>query len=86
MQSQREFRPAALVTVRAEESRGIDRDQAGTWVHDGAQLISFNECREQREVMVVMPYNWLRRRVGTFFIEPATQKPWEARLTLSSRI
>ena len=78
---------AYLVTVTAEQSGGIDKDPVGTWLHDGAQLISFSECRAQQEVMVVMPpYTWLRGRLGTFFMEPDTHKPWEARLTLSSRI
>lgn len=88
MQSQREFRSAALVTVTAEESSGIDnKDQSATLLHDGAQLISFSQCRARQEVMVVMPpYTWLRGRLGTFFMEPDTHKPWEARLTLSSRI
>ena len=78
---------AYLVIVTAEQSGGINTDQTGKWLHDGAQLISFSECRGQQEVMLVMPaYTWLRGRLGTFFMEPDTHKPWEARLILSSRI
>jgi hypothetical protein len=37
--------------------------------------------------MLVMPaYTWVRGQLGTFFIEPVAQKPWEARLLLSSMI
>ena len=78
---------AYLAIVTAEQSGGINTDQTGKWLHDGAQLISFSECRGQQEVMLVMPaYTWLRGRLGTFFMEPDTHKPWEARLILSSRI
>lgn len=76
---------AYLVTVTAEQTGGIDKDQAGTWLHSAAHLISFSECREAQEVMLVMPgFSWLRGRLGTFFLEPTAQKPWEARLILAA--
>jgi hypothetical protein len=76
---------AYLVTITAEQTGGIDRAQAGGWLHDGAQLISFSECRGQQEAMVVMPaYSWVRGRLGAFFVEPVAQKPWAARLVLSA--
>lgn len=76
---------AYLVTITAEQSRGINRDQSGGWLHHDAQVISFSASPGQQEVMLVMPaYTWVRGRLGTFFLEPATQKPWEARLILST--
>jgi hypothetical protein len=76
---------AYLVTITAEQSGGINRDQAGGWLHNGAQLISFSECSGQQEVMLVMPpCTWVRGRLGTFFMEPVTHKPWVARLVLST--
>ena len=78
---------AYLVTMTYEQSGGIDKERNGTWLHNGAQLISFSECRDQQEVMVVMPpFSWLRGRLGTFLLEPDTRKPWEARLILSAAI
>jgi hypothetical protein len=78
---------AYLVIVTAEQSGGIEKDKDGAWLHHDVHLISFSECGVRQEVMLVMPpYTWLRGRLGTFFIEPATQKPWEARLILSSTI
>jgi hypothetical protein len=74
-----------LVIVTAEQSGGINKDQAGGWLHHDAQLISFSECRGKQEVMLVMPaFSWVRGRVGTFFMEPVVQRPWEARLVLSA--
>jgi hypothetical protein len=46
---------AYLVTMTHEQSGGIDKDPNGAWLHNSAQLISFSECRDQQEVMVVMP-------------------------------
>jgi hypothetical protein len=78
---------AYLVTITADQSGGINRDQAGAWLHHDAHLISFSECGGQQEVMLVMPaYTWVRGQLGTFFMEPVAQKPGEARLLLSSMI
>jgi hypothetical protein len=78
---------AYLVTVTADQSGGIDRDPSAAWLHPDAQLISFSECREQQEVMLVMPaFAWIRGRLGTFFLEPNAQKPWKARLVLSDSV
>jgi hypothetical protein len=77
---------AYLVTVKADQSGGIDTDKATTWLHADAQLISFSECGQRQEVMLVMPaYAWIRGRLGTFFLEPSRQKQWAARLVLSPR-
>lgn len=76
---------AYLVTVTNEQTGGIDKDKAGEWLHPEAHLISFSECGHDQEVMVVMPaFGWLRGRLGTFFLEPVAQKPWEAHLMLSA--
>ena len=76
---------AYLVILTAEQSGGINRNLAGGWLHRDAVLISLSECREQQEVMLVMPaYTWVRSRLGTFFIEPANQRPWQARLVLTA--
>ena len=78
---------AYLVTITAEQSGGINRDQAGGWLHPEAHLISFSECRGQQEVMLVMPaFSWVRGRLGAFFMEPVIGNPREARLILSSTV
>ena len=75
---------AYLVTVTAEHTGTIDTHEAMPWVHADVQVISFSECRERQEVMLVMPaYAWIRGKMGTFFLEPMRQKSWAARLVLS---
>jgi hypothetical protein len=74
-----------LVILTSEQSGGINKGQVGGWLHHDAHLISFSECREQQEVMLLMPaFSWVRGRLGTFFMEPVAQRPWEARLVLSA--
>ncbi|MFN7995358.1 MAG: hypothetical protein U0Q18_17245 [Bryobacteraceae bacterium] len=78
---------AYLVTITADQSGGIHRDQGCGWLHHDAHLISFSECSGQQEVMLVMPaYTWVRGRLGTFFVEPVAQNPRDARLILSATI
>ena len=78
---------AYLLTITADQSGGINRDQAGGWLHHDAHLISFSECGGQQEVMLLMPaYTWVRGQLGAFFMEPVAQKPPVARLILSSTI
>ena len=74
---------AYLVVVKSEQTGGIAK--RGDWLHSETTLISFSECGADQEVMVVMPpYSWLRGVLGTFFLEPAAARPWEARLVLSA--
>ncbi len=78
---------AYLVTMTADQSGGIHKDPSAVWLHPDAQLISFSECQEQQEVMLVMPaFAWIRGGLGTFFLEPNAQKPWKARLVLSANV
>ena len=78
---------AYLVTITADQSGGINREQAGGWLHHDAHLISFSECGGKQEVMLLMPaYTWVRGRLGTFFVEPVAQNPRDARLILSATI
>ena len=74
---------AYLVVVKSEQTGGIAKRR--DWLHSETTLISFSECGADQEVMVVMPpYSWLRGVLGTFFLEPAAARPWEARLVLSA--
>ena len=76
-----------LVTLTADQSGGINKDPSAAWLHPDAHLISFSECREQQEVMLVMPaFAWIRGGLGTFFLEPDALKPWKGRLVLSANV
>jgi hypothetical protein len=55
------------------------------WKSEGTFLISFSECRDQQEAMLLMPANsWLRTDLGTFVVRPFISWPWSARLQLAS--
>ena len=57
-----------------------DWRSADTW------LISFSECRDQQEAMLLMPaYSWMQTELGRFVLEPEAQRPWVARLVLASQ-
>ncbi len=71
-----------LVVVRPENIGRLDVG-AEAWKSDDALLISFSECCDQQEAMLLMPaYTWLRSALGTFFLEPSVTKPWTAELRL----
>lgn len=77
-------RPDAYsVIVTSEQTGEIATDRE--WLSSDATVISFSEFAGEHEVMVVMPaHGWIRGALGTFFLEPAAQRPWEARLVLST--
>jgi hypothetical protein len=74
-----------LVVVKASEAGRMDVASPG-WRSDNTLLISFSECRNQQEAMLLMPaHGWVRTAVGTFVLEPFKAWPWSARLCLSHR-
>ena len=74
---------AYLVAVTSNETGGVDCHVA--WHHKDVHVVSFSECKDQQEVMLVMPaYTWIRGHVGTFFLEPDRVRPWRGGLILSA--
>ncbi len=74
-----------LVVVKASEAGRMDVANPA-WRSDDTLLISFSECRDKQEAMLLMPaYSWVRTAVGTFVLEPFQAWPWSARLCLSHR-
>lgn len=72
-----------LVVVKACEAGRMDLTTPG-WRSDDTLLISFSECRDQQEAMLLMPtFSSLRTALGTFVLEPFRAWPWSARLCLS---
>jgi hypothetical protein len=71
-----------LVVVKAAE---VGRLGVGlpAWRSEGTLLISFSECRDQQEAMLLMPVgSWLRTSLGKFELRPFVSWPWSARLQL----
>ena len=73
-----------LVVVRSSEIGHLNVGSS-TWRSEGTLLISFSECRNQQEAMLLMPQDgWLRTDVGRFVLQPFISWPWSARLQLES--
>jgi hypothetical protein len=54
-----------------------------TWRSEDSLLVSFSECRDQQEAMLLMPSgSWLRTDLGRFELRPFFNWPWTARLQL----
>ncbi|MHB8527276.1 MAG: hypothetical protein ACYDD2_14110 [Candidatus Acidiferrales bacterium] len=74
-----------LVVVRASEVGRLNV-ASPAWRSEGTLLISFSECRDQQEAMLLMPQaSWLRTDLGRFVLRPFVSWPWSARLQLESR-
>ncbi len=73
-----------LVVVRASEVGHLDIGSPA-WRSEATLLISFSECRDQQEAMLLMPTDsWLRTDLGRFVVRPFVSWPWSARLQLES--
>lgn len=71
-----------LVVVKTCEVGRMDI-ASPSWRSDETVLISFSECRDQQEAMLLMPaYSWLRTELATFVLEPFKAWPWSARLRI----
>jgi len=71
-----------LVVVRSGEVGHLEVG-ALAWRSEGTLLISFSECRDEQEAMLLMPANsWLHTDLGKFMLQPFVSWPWSARLQL----
>ena len=54
------------------------------WRSSDTWLLSFSECAQQQEAMLLMPMgSWIRSDLGRFVLEAAQRRSWMARLVLS---
>ena len=73
-----------LVVVCSSEIGHLDVGSP-SWRSEGSLLISFSECRDKQEAMLLMPADsWLRTDLGRFALTPFISWPWSARLQLES--
>ena len=73
-----------LVVVRSSEVGHLDVGSS-SWRSEGTLLISFSECRDKQEAMLLMPADsWLRTDLGRFVLQPFLSWPWSARLQRES--
>jgi hypothetical protein len=73
-----------LVVVQPELAGTLAVGMAG-WKSPDTWLLSFSECAQQQEAMLLMrAFSWIRSPLGRFVLEPSERQPWMARLVLSS--
>lgn len=72
-----------FVVVRPELTGTLAVGTAG-WRSTDTWLLSFSQCVQQQEAMLLMPaHSWIRSQLGRFVLEPSERRPWIARLVLS---
>ena len=77
-------RPELFLVVVRPELTGILTVGPGDWRSRDTWLLSFSEAANQQEAMLLMPaYGWIRGELGRFELEPASRRPWFARLVLA---
>ena len=71
-----------LVVARQSEIGRLHIGDSG-WKSDNGLLISFSECGDEQECMVLLPAcGWIRSDVGTYILQPVPARRWIARLQL----
>ena len=64
---------------------GALRIGSQNWRSIETWLISFSECRDKQEALLLMPaHGWIETEWGRCVLQPSTQRPWAARLILTS--
>lgn len=73
-----------LVVVKAADVGRLDVGSPA-WRSEGTLLISFSECGDEQEAMLLMPIgSWVRTSIGRFELGPFVSWPWSARLQLQA--
>ena len=76
-------RPDCFLAVVRPELTGALPVGTSEWRSPDTWLLSFSECSQQQEGMLLMPaYGWIRGDLGRFVLEPSERRPWMARLVL----
>jgi hypothetical protein len=77
-------RPDRFFVVVRPELTGTLAVGAAEWRSADTWLLSFSECAQQQEAMLLMPaHSWIKGELGRFVLEPSEQRPWMGRLVLS---
>jgi hypothetical protein len=72
-----------FVVVRPEMTGVLAVGKTG-WRSPDTWLLSFSECAQQQEAMLLMPaYGWIEGGLGRFVLETSGRRPWMGRLVLT---
>lgn len=77
-------RPDRFFVVVRPELTGTLAVGTAEWRSPDTWLLSFSECAQQQEAILLMPaHSWIKGELGRFVLEPSGQRPWMGRLVLS---
>jgi|SRR5581483_234097 len=77
-------RPDWFLVVVRPELTGLLAVGTDDWRSTDTWLLSFSECAQEQEALLLMPAcAWIRGDLGRFVLEPSERLPWTARLVLS---
>jgi len=78
-------KPDAFLIVVRPELNGVLAIGAADWRSVDTWLLSFSECGDRQEAMLLMSmYGWIYTKLGRFVLEPQVRQSWMARLVLVS--
>ena len=78
-------KPDAFLIVVRPDLNGVLAVGSTDWRSTDTWLLSFSECGDKQEAMLLMPmYGWIDTKLGRFVLEPQARQPWMARLVLAS--
>jgi len=78
-------KPDAFLIVVRPELNGALTIGSTDWRSSGTWLISFSECGDKQEAMLLVPMcGWINTKLGRFVLEPNARRPWMGRLVLAS--
>jgi hypothetical protein len=74
-------RPDFYLFAVDTQTTGYVEIAAPSWKADDVQVVSVSEAHGTQQILLLMPaYAWVRSAVGTFFVEPLSQRRWSAEL------
>ena len=73
-----------LVVLRPALTGKVNVGNSG-WRCQERWLLSFSECGDQQEAMLLLPaYGWIESELGKFVLVPDAARPWIAKLALTT--
>jgi hypothetical protein len=79
--------PERFIVVIRSESAGRFQVRTAGWRSSDTWLISLSECSATQECMLLMSAeSWIKTELGRFALTPNRDRPWLARLILTSPV
>ena len=71
----RAMKPDCYLVVTDDKQTGGVAAESSAWKSNDTVLLSLSQWNEHQELLLLMPaYSWVRGRLGTFYLEPPTNR------------